>query len=287
MTPNQLASSIEGLIIASNDKYAKAISRVQNELYDNLLLNLRELELNGDGYIKQNSINRKILREAQGEFDATISGSVYKSSLEKHLAVIPKINELNALYFETISSAFTANKNFIKALQSNTINSVNEVILQDGLRAQIKIPLNKILEQNINAGGSFKGMLQQVQDFVRGNDEVEGRLLKYTKTYVSDILFQYARSYQQSVTADLKLEWYLYSGGLIEKSREFCIERSGKYFTQSEVESWAKLSWKGKAPLTTESSIFILCGGVNCRHSLIPVSDLIVPKDDLERINKP
>lgn len=285
MTPNQLASSIEGLIIASNEKYAKAISRVQNELYDTLILNLRELELDGDGYIKQNAVNRKILREAQGDFDATISGSAYKSSLQKHLQVIPKINELNALYFETISSAFTPNKNFIKAIQSNTINSVNEVILQDGLRAHIKIPLNKILEQNVNTGGSFKGMLQQVQDFVKGNSEVEGRLLKYTKTYVSDILFQYARSYQQSVTSDLKLEWYLYSGGLIEKSREFCVERTGKYFTQSEVENWAKLSWKGKDPLTTESSIFIICGGFNCRHQLIPVSKVIVPKEDLERIS--
>lgn len=283
MTPSQLASSIEGLIIASNEKYAKAILRVQNELYDNLLLNLKELELDGEGYIKQNAVNRKILREAQGEFDATISNSIYKSSLEKHLQVIPKINELNALYFQTIQSAFTPNKNFLKSLQSQTISSVNELLLQDGLRANIKNPLNKILEQNVNTGGSFKGMLKQVQDFIIGNDKVEGRLLRYAKTYVSDILFQYTRSYQQSITADLKLEWYRYVGGIVEHSREFCRERNGKFFTQKEVESWAKLSWKGKDPLTTESSIFVLLGGHSCRHQLIPVSEIIVPEEDLAR----
>lgn len=282
MEPNELAERIENLIIASSDRYAMAIMRVQNQLYGNLVLHLKNLELS-DGYIKQNAANRKILRDAQGEFDVTISNSSYQSSLEKHLRVVPKINELNTLYFQSIESAFLPNKNFLKSLQSQMIKNVNELILQDGLRSQIKLPLNQILEQNVSTGGTFNGMLKQVKDFIVGNNNAEGRLLRYTKTYTSDILFQYARSFQQSITADLKLEWYLYSGGLIDRSREFCIERAGKYFTQSEVENWAKLTWKGKDPLTTESSIFILCGGFSCRHQLIPVSEIVVPKDDLDR----
>lgn len=283
MGPDELAERIESLIIASNEVYAKAIKRVQNELYDNLVLRLKNLELQ-DGYIKQNSYNRKILREAQAEFDLTISISSYQSSLEKHLSVIPKINELNSLYFQTIQSAFTANKNFIKSLQSQTIKNVNSLILQDGLRAQIQIPLNQLLEQNVSSGGSFNGMLKQLGDFVKGNEEIEGRLLKYTKTYLSDILFQYARSFQESVTSDLGLEWYRYSGGLVDRSREFCTERNGHFFHRSEIESWASLSWKGKDPLTTKSSIFIVLGGFNCRHELIPVSTSIVPEEDLSRI---
>lgn len=283
MTPKTLADKIEGLIIASNDKYAKAIFRVQEELYDNLTLILKELELDNSGYIKQSATNRKILRDAQAEFDATLSSSIYKSSLEEHLKAIPKINELNTLYFKSIESSFVPNKNFLKSLQVQTIKSVNELILQDGVRAQIKIPLNRILEQNVNTGGSYKGMLQQVRDFIVGNDKVEGRLYRYATTYTSDILFQYSRSFQQSITADLGLTWYLYSGGLIDRSREFCIERTGKFFTHKEVESWAKLNWKGKDPLTTESSIFVLCGGFSCRHQLIPVSESIVPKEDIDR----
>jgi hypothetical protein len=283
MEPNELAERIESLIISSSEAYEKAIKRVQNQLYNRLVLRLKDLELQ-DGYIKQNAANRLILREAQAEFDFIISNSEYQSSLEKHLKSIPKINELNTLYFQTIESAFTPNKNFIKSLQSQTIKNVNALILQDGIRSQIKIPLNQILEQNVSTGGTFTGMLKQVSDFVKGNEDVEGRLLRYTKTYLNDILFQYARSFQQSVTADLKLEWYLYAGGLIRDSREFCQERTGKFFNQKEIESWAKLSWKGKDPLTTESSIFIVCGGFNCRHELIPVSIAIVPKEDLDRI---
>jgi hypothetical protein len=282
MTPSELAVSIENLIIEAGEKYARSIRRVQNQLYDDLILKLKDLELK-EGYIVQNAANRRILREAQAQFDLTIANSNYQSGLEKYLKLIPQINELNAAYFKTIESAFVPNKNFLKSLQSQTIKTVNSLILQDGLKAQVQIPLNQLLEQNISTGGTFKGLLKQVQDFVKGNSELEGRLYKYTTTFVSDTLFQYARSYQQSVTADLGLEWYLYTGGLIETSREFCIERNGKFFTQKEVESWAKLEWKGKNPLTTESSIFIFCGGFFCKHQLIPVSKLAVPAEDLKR----
>lgn len=286
MEPEELAQAIEDLIITANNTYGRSVVKVQTELYNSIFLRLKDLELDDLGYIKQNAVNRKILRETQDQFDFTISNSIYQASLSRHLSVISKINNLNSEYFKTIKSGFTPNKNFLKSLQNQTIKNVNELILQDGLRSQIKIPLNQILEQNISTGGEFNGMLEQVKNFITGNDEVEGRLLRYTKTYVKDILFQYSRSFQESITNDLKLNWYSFSGGLIDRSREFCIERSGKFFHRSEIESWAELNWKGKTPGTTKSSIFILLGGYNCSHSLIPVSEIVIPKADLERITQ-
>lgn len=284
MEPEELAGAIEELIITANNTYGRSVIKVQNELYDAIFLRLKDLELDDSGYIKQNSANRKILRDTQEQFEVTISTSVYQASLSRHMGVIPKINNLNTEYFQQIKETFSPNKNFLRSLQSQTIKNVNELLLQDGLRAQIKIPLNQILEQNVSTGGEFKGMLTQIKDFITGNDQVEGRLLRYSKTYLSDVLFQYSRSFQQAITADLKLEWYSYSGGLVERSRDFCAERAGKFFSQKEIEEWAALSWKGKDPLTTKSSIFILCGGFSCRHQLIPVSALIVPEEDKERV---
>src|SRR5690606_37739030 len=117
MTPKELATKIDGLVIAANERYASAIASVQNQLYNAQVTILKDLELDADGFIKQNSTNRRILQLAQSEFDAVISGSAYQASLEKYLKNIPTIDSLNADYFNTISSAFTPNKNFIKALQ--------------------------------------------------------------------------------------------------------------------------------------------------------------------------
>lgn len=283
MSAAELADKIEGLIVEANGKYASRIIAVQSKLYNDLVTILKFVDLDEQGYIKQNSGNRAILRAAQDQFDKTIRSSTYQYALEQHLNIIPVIDSLNTEYFESISIAFKPNRVFISSLQKQTIETVNSLILQDGLAAQIKLPLNQILQQNINTGGSFSGMLNQVQTFIKGTDKAEGKLLSYSKGIVSDALFQYARAYQTSVTEDLKLTWYRYVGGIMDKSRDFCIDRAGGYFTQKEIEGWAKLEWKGKNPLTTESSIFTLCGGFQCRHILIAVSDLIVPADDKER----
>ena len=283
MTASKLADSIEGLIIASSETYAGALVKVQSKLYNDLVEILRFVDVDDNGYIKQNAGNRAILRTAQSQFDKTIQGSVYQSALETHLSVIPVIDELNTTYFESISSAFKPNRVFIQQLQAQTIESINSLILQEGLAAQVKIPLNQILSQNVNTGGSFSGMLEHVRTFVKGDDTLDGRILSYSRGIVKDALFQYARAYQNSVTVDLKLEWFRYVGGLIDTSRPFCIERNGHYYTQKEIEGWASLEWKGKNPLTTESSIFVLCGGFSCLHQLIPVSEAIVPAEDISR----
>jgi hypothetical protein len=81
----------------------------------------------------------------------------------------------------------------------------------------------------------------------------------------------------------LGLEFYLFSGSPLDKSRPWCLDRKGQYFHEKEIESWANEDWKGKNPLTTKSSIFILVGGFNCTDQLIPVHISIVPKDELQR----
>lgn len=282
MTASKLADSIEGLIIAANENYAAQLIKVEAKLYEDLVTILKLIETDDSGYIKQNAGNRAILRTAQNQFDKTIQGSSYQSALEAHLSVIPVIDDLNTTYFESISSAFKPNRIFIQQLQNQTIESVNQLVLQDGLTAQVKIPLNQILSQNVNTGGSFSGMLEQVRTFVKGNEDLDGRLMSYSRGQVRDALFQYSRAYQNSVTADLKLTWFRYVGGLIDTSRPFCRERNGHYYTQKEIESWASLEWAGKNPLTTESSIFVLVAGFNCNHQLVPVSESIVPAEDLE-----
>lgn len=289
MTPEELAAEIESLIVGSAERFSASMIRAQNRLYNRIITTLKDLELDAEGYIKQSSVNRRILREAQNTFDEIIKDPAYKGAVESHLRIIPKIDALNTTYFTTIEKAFSSNKNFIKDLQKQVIRDVNANLLNEGVIVNVKQPLNTILSQNINSGGSFSGFNEQVRNFIKGTEGAEGRLLKYTRTYVSDTLFGYGRTWQEAVTADLALEFYLYSGGLTKAgkgsggSRDFCIERTGKFYHRKEIEKWAALTWQGKNPNTTKSSIFTLAGGWNCRHSVIPVSEKIVPKEVIER----
>jgi hypothetical protein len=289
MTPEELAAEIERLIVANSAKFAGIITNIQGTIYNKLIGILKGLELDGEGYIKQSAANRTILREAQNTFDDIIANSPYQNAVENHLRLIPKLDAVNGVYFKKISDSFTPNRIFIKELQKQIIQDVNSNLLNEGVIAQVKTPLNNILSQNINSGGSFAGFQEQLRTFIKGNGDIEGRLLRYTSTYTSDTLFNYSRGWQEAVTADLGLEFYLYSGGIIAKgkksagSREFCIERVNKYYHRKEIEAWASLKWAGKNPLTTKSSIFTFAGGYSCRHSIIPVSELILPDEVIQR----
>lgn len=284
MKPERLAGQIEAIILTGDARFASAVEKVQTDLFNQLSLQLKDLETDSDGYILQSATNRKVLASAENTILSVFRDPYYIGAVTNYMGAIPKINDLNEEYFASISDSFKPNRAFLKSLQQQTISSVEKYVLQDGLESQVVEPLVSILNQNINSGGKFTGFIEQVKTFVEGNEKVDGRAESYTRTYLRDTLFQYSRTYQQSITADLKLEWYLYQGGLTDKSRPFCEERAGRYFHQSEIEAWASLSWAGKRSDTTESSIFVYAGGHNCSHFIIPVSKMIVPKIDLDRI---
>jgi hypothetical protein len=285
MTPSKLANDIEKIILAVTDTYASEISGIQNSIYNTLVNILKDLDLDSEGYINQSAANRAILSKAESSLAELLPGSSFIQSVSDTLTAIPRIDELNNKYFSGVSDSFKENRNFIKSLQSQAIESIESNLLQDGLTAQVRNPLIDILNRNVNSGGKFSGFLEEVRDFVKGNEDVEGRILSYSRTYVSDALFDYSRTFQEAMTADLKLDWYFYSGGLMDTTRPFCAEKAGKFFHRKEVEKWPAQSWQGKRPGTTKSSIFIFLGGYNCRHSLIPVDQSIVDKESLERIN--
>lgn len=284
MEPQDLAKAIESLVLNADSRYVSAIGRIQNKLYDELVVILILLALDPQGYILQNAINRKVLTSASEKINEVFTSNQYVTSINNYISLAPKIDLLNVKYFTGIEESFKPNRIFLKNLQNETVATLEKYVLRDGLQSQVIDPLKQILNQNINSGGKFSGFLDQIRTYIKGNEQVEGRAMSYTRTYVRNVLFQYSRAYQESITSDLGLDWYLYSGGLIDTSREFCRERNGHYYHRKEVESWASLTWRGKAQGTTESSIFILLGGHGCVHFLIPVHLSVVPKEDQNRI---
>lgn len=287
MSARELAELIDNMVTTADERYHKAILRVQKDLYNQLSVILKDLELDSEGYIKQSSANRKIMNLADEKIHEVFSSALYTTAVGNYVNTIPKVSTANTTYFKGIDKTFTPKKQFLLNLQKESIATVEKYVLRDGLESQVVQPLVQILNQNINSGGQFSGFLDQVRNYVVGNDQVEGRALSYSRTYLRDSLMTYSRTFQQAVTDDLGMEWYQYNGGLIDSSREFCIARAGKFFHHSEIESWASESWSGKKQGTTESSIFLFAGGWNCSHQIIPVSEIIVPEEDLERIKKP
>src|SRR5688500_2366973 len=142
MTPEELAQAIEELIVGSAENFSASMIRAQNRLYNRIIAVLKDLELDTEGYIKQSSANRRILREAQNTFDELIQDPVYRSAVNSQISIIPKIDALNTKYFVSISKVFSSNKNFIKDLQKQIIRDVNSNLLNEGVIVNVRQPLN-------------------------------------------------------------------------------------------------------------------------------------------------
>jgi hypothetical protein len=178
MLPDELARQIEEIILAADAQFAASMNRVQNSLYESLLVIIKNLEVDEDGYILQNSANRKVLYEAEAKISEIFASNVYQDAVTRYVLKIPNIDELNQKYFTTIPR-FKENKQFLKSLQNQTIKTVEKYVLQDGLQSQVVDPLVQIMNQNVNSGGKFSGFLQQIRDYIKGNDNVECRALSY------------------------------------------------------------------------------------------------------------
>lgn len=277
-----LGEKIESIIGAADNKFFAVVRITQQDLYENLIDLFKKLEVSSDGYILNNASNRALLTKSSQVFNQTINNSGYNEAVNEFVGTFSQIDLANQDYFSTISDLFKPNRLFITSLQNQTISALESAILNEGLAANIKSPLMNIISQNINSGGSYSGFLEQLRSNIIGMEN-EGKLLRYSRGILNDALFNYSRAYQQSVTNDLGLEFYLYSGGLTKDSREFCAEHSDEFYHQNEIEAWANETWQGQVAGTTSSSIFIFAGGYNCKHSIIPVDISIVPQDVIQR----
>lgn len=82
-------------------------------------------------------------------------------------------------------------------------------------------------------------------------------------TAARDSFARLDRDAGKEYASQLGLRAFIYQGGEIQTSRDFCIERNNRVFTIEEAEKWSDLEWNGKneayVPLRD-------LGGHNCRH---------------------
>jgi len=283
-TPKDVAIQIEATIEEANLLFSKIVDNTQNSIYNLAVSKLRELDVDADGYVRQTASNRKIIRGVYKAFDEGLAKGGYYQGLSDFVATMKTLDAINAGYFSDLGlAAFNDSSTLITSLQKQSISTVEGLLLNDGLQTQIKEPLYNLLLQNVNTGGSYSGMVDQMRNYVKGTSDTDGKLLRYTKQITQDVLNNYSRSYQAAIGAKLGLEFFQYVGGLMPESREFCRDRAGDYFHYKEIESWASLDWKGKRSDTTESSIFVYAGGHQCKHLIMPVSISVVPKAAIQR----
>ena len=110
-----------------------------------------------------------------------------------------------------------------------------------------------------------------LKDKITGSKEYTGGLERQFQRYAYDLYQQYDRSYSDSLAEEFDFNYFIYQGGLVTDSREFCVEHNGKVYSREEAEEWP--TWK--SPTTGDTPSYLGYpgydpltdfGGYNCRH---------------------
>ena len=283
MTPDELSDELDGIAGRAKSALVRQVAKTNKALFEQMELLLVKLELASDGTIKQNQFNRKILSKVDQYFNSAFANSGYYANLNILTKVIVDIQDKNALYFNFILDTFTKDAQYIKSLQRETVRQVESYLANEGLEAIMKRPIIEIMNQNLNTGAAYSDLTKQIREFILGSDKLDPTLTRYTRQITTDALFNYSRAFQEAVSQNAGLQFYIYSGGIIDDSRAFCISHVGKYYHKREIEEMAKQTWAGKRKGTTASTIFIFAGGYGCLHKWIAVSEKVVPAEVIER----
>lgn len=273
MSPQELADEINKLVTESVDKYVSFAERKQRNLYLSLLPYLQNLSLTKDGFIKPTVSN---LREYEKIVAVLPQLTGLDQGVNKLSGVMDQLtNELDTYFLETFGNRWTPNANFADQNKANALLNIRAAFSESGLSGAVNRSISSQVNQYITTGGEFAVMLEQLRQSILGYATRKGAFISqqgfHTRTYLNDALRGYNRSFMQYAARNVKATNYFYSGGTVEDTRQFCMDRKGKTWTKEQVQSWASLEWQGKNPATTKDTIFTYVGGFNCRHELIPV----------------
>lgn len=243
-----------------------------------------------DGKFVLSEKNISILESIETQIKNKVFSPQYETALRKYAREFTNQAKLNDLYFEGIVNNYEVKpiyEEVVKQAQRNTI----ELLTGDTFTQPLMTPLKELMNTAVMNEGSYYDTLQGLRKIILGNDQIDGKLLSHVKRVAYDGFAISDRTYTSIVAKDLGLDFYRWSGGKIDDTRCFCLERAGKYYHRKEIEAWGDGKevgncghpWQGMNSLTNKDNIFSLAGGYNCKHSPLPVSEKSVPEAVIRR----
>jgi hypothetical protein len=294
-----LEQSIQKILSTIDDAIAKfqnAIPSIQKLVYDELQPLVKQLQVK-NGKLLNNVDNLKLIGSLKNKLERVIASADYKNAVQKFVDSFSEVSNLNNEYFAQFNKKYKP-KNTLPIIKELAVNSTINDLIGQGLKSNIIAPIEKILQQNIAAGGSYTAFQDVLRNHILTNETNEGNLQRYTKQITNDAIHQYNAQYAETIAQDLQFNWGRYIGSNITTSREFCMYlRKKQWVHKSELPAIiegnidgheCKLSKTtglplGMIPDTNADNFKVRRGGYNCGDQFFWVPDSAVPKNVRDR----
>lgn len=288
------------------NQFNKQIPGIQEQMMEALQEQLRRLDVDGAGNLKQTVANIKTMASIKSKLTKIVVNDDYVASVKDFITAFNNISTLQNEYWASVDAKFKPGP-LLREIRIQAIQNTVDQLTENGIGTNITSRIVNTLQQNITSGGSLMKMQRVLNGQIVGTEEYDGFLKGYTKQVTVDSINQYNAQYTHAVASGLNYEWYAYQGSDITTTRHFCDAMTDfRYFHVSEIPRLLKAvdlyytDKDGKQKLveiypktglpygmiagTNADNFFINRGGYNCGHQIRPVSEGIVPQDIQARV---
>lgn len=245
-----------------------ALPQVFKELSNEVIDLVGELSLDPEDRAKN---LRDIIDLKRKIGDALVGNALYQSKVKQVLEGYKELAKLSDDFMGVILDDYNRKQDLYEAILKANVNITKDALLGAGVRDNFSNAIRELLKANISGIGDKKELRKILTQFIEGSETEKPFLQRYITQVTNDSVMTFNQEYLNTISEDLDIEYYLYSGTIIKDSRPFCVARTGRLFTKEQVKAWGKLGpWQGKIPGTNEKTIFVYRGGYNCRHTIWP-----------------
>lgn len=246
-----------------------------DKIIDKLLKKLTDLQTKGQFLFNLDTI--KSISKVDAIIEEVLREEGYYDEIDKFKKDFEKASQEAV---KSYSSFGTANQKIITAYNEAAFANFYNKMAVGFTEANIKQPIKDALFQYISSSGRFKDFKAAIHEILTANN-IETDTGKVAREY----LFQFKRQQGQQLANEFGVKYFKYVGTEIDTTRDFCDARIGNIYTREEIQKWADEKWAGKIKGTNKDNIFTVCGGWNCRHDLMPVSERMALKFGVNKYN--
>jgi hypothetical protein len=238
----------DSIITARKRALKRKITKAELEIYDEIIDVINKEILSSSGLQTSSGISMSMFTALEVVFAKFRE----KTSLKIIAEVAKDIDKItratNSYYFGILSLEKAVIEGF-SAVAEQTLLRVLGLgarggILRGGLLDAVsKAPslrdkVFKFIYEAYAQGMKAEGILDGVDSLMKTDSNKNGALVQQYAPIIYDAYQQYERQYNVGLANYLGLRCFVYAGGLIETSRDFCINRNNKVFTIWEAEEW-------------------------------------------------
>lgn len=293
MTETELLESRLNRLENIPDKFLSDVEKSEKKILAGIIEEIGRLQTEGGTFVKSDT-NLALIANIREEIKRIIVSSYYRSAVTSFAREFDEQAIIQDNYFAKVFNTETSE--FADSVLAGMKKRTVDALIGSPMDNSFIKPIENLLYDSVSTGAGFSDTVKSIREFAETTPDTDSKLLQYAKGIAHDAFAISDRTYSAVRSEEIGIEFFLDSGGVLDTTRPFCLERHGKYFHKKEIEMWgdgqktegmswpdSNGDWAGKMPGTNKTTIFSFNGGFGCIHIYAPVSENRVPPDVIQR----